>query len=232
MDSIGIIYGEEMGKIITIDGPAAAGKTTAAQRLSAKFNMRCVNTGSLYRALAAEYIRITGRSKFEILDDGYWINDAEPYTIQSGLYYSFTWKSHKKENTPKYNDISMLASAISQAEYVREFALPIQRRMAKSSLYDGVSIIFDGRDMGTVVFPHANLKFYLTADINIRAIRRFSEKSDKKSSLSDVTSDLKKRDKNDITRILSPLQPASDAIIIDSTNLDIDQMVERMASYI
>ncbi len=127
-------------------------------------------------------------------------------------------------------EISMLASAVSARPPVREFLLRVQRRLAAAK-----NVVAEGRDMGTVVFPHADIKFYLDADLEIRARRRHAELALKKSpppSLESVENDMQRRDRNDSSRQLAPLKPAADAIRIDSTHLDAQQVVALMLSHI
>jgi cytidylate kinase len=111
---------------------------------------------------------------------------------------------------------------------VRHYLLDLQRKLA-----DEKSAVFEGRDMGTVVFPEADVKFFLNASTRERAQRRFNEfKADSTQTLDEVERDIQQRDKNDSTRAVAPLKPAEDAIVIDSTNLTVAQVVEKMLSHI
>jgi cytidylate kinase len=123
----------------------------------------------------------------------------------------------------------MLASAISARPVVRAFLLDVQRGMAEEG-----GVVFEGRDMGTVVFPEADIKFYLDASPEIRAERRFRELVAQNRSVtqSDVLEAMKKRDRDDSSRALAPLKPAGDAVLIDSTGIDIDGVVETMLRHI
>ncbi len=122
----------------------------------------------------------------------------------------------------------MFASAVSARPIVREFLFALQREMGRER-----GVVFEGRDMGTVVFPDADIKFYLDASHQTRALRRYREIETKTSqSLQEVESDMKQRDENDSTRKLAPLKPAEDAEIIDSTDISADGVVELMLSYI
>jgi cytidylate kinase len=125
-------------------------------------------------------------------------------------------------------EITMLASAVSARPMVRHYLLDLQRKLA-----DEKSAVFEGRDMGTVVFPEADVKFFLNASTRERAQRRFNEfKADSTQTLDEVERDIQQRDKNDSTRAVAPLKPAEDAIVIDSTNLTVAQVVEKMLSHI
>jgi cytidylate kinase len=125
-------------------------------------------------------------------------------------------------------EITMLASAISARPVVREYLLDLQRNLGKEK-----AAVFEGRDMGTVVFPDADLKFFLDATTRTRALRRYDEvKSQSTQTLEEVDLDIQRRDRNDSTRELAPLKPAQDAIVIDSTDLSVAMVVELMVSHI
>jgi len=125
-------------------------------------------------------------------------------------------------------EISMLASAISARPVVRAFLLQIQRDMAKET-----GTVFEGRDMGTVVFPDADVKFFLDASPETRALRRYNELKNKNTqTLEEIEKDIRLRDKNDSTRKIAPLKPAKQAVIINSTNISVHQVVSQMMSYI
>jgi cytidylate kinase len=122
----------------------------------------------------------------------------------------------------------MLASSVSAKPVVRKYLLNLQREMGR-----GKGVVFEGRDMGTVVFPEADVKFFLDASLKVRAQRRYLELASTSSqSLEQVRKDMQRRDENDSSRSLAPLKPAPDAIIIDSSELSADKVVERMLSFI
>jgi cytidylate kinase len=122
----------------------------------------------------------------------------------------------------------MFASAVSARTVVRSFLLDLQRDMGRAK-----GVVFEGRDMGSVVFPDADVKFYLDASSKVRAIRRYREiSSTSTQTLEEVEKDIKRRDENDSTRDLAPLKPAADAIIIDSTDIPAEDVVNRMLSHI
>ena len=122
----------------------------------------------------------------------------------------------------------MLASAVSAIAVVREYLLDVQRDIGRRK-----EAVFEGRDMGTIVFPAADVKFFLNASLTTRALRRYEElKSESDQSLDTVEKDMQRRDTNDSTRSLAPLKPADDAIVIDSTDLSVQEVVDRMLSCI
>ncbi len=213
--------------LITIDGPAGAGKTTTSRLLADRLGFRYVDTGALYRAVAYE-AQAAGLNAD---------NDIEIGELCKTLKLEF--RPSKKgvrliSNNTDITDqirsfqITMLASAVSAKPVVREYLLDVQRKMGKAK-----NVVFEGRDMGTVVFPDAEVKFFLNASIEIRAKRRFEEiKSETSKTIKEVEQDIQQRDKNDSTRSLAPLKPAEDAIIIDSSNLSIEEVIDVILGYI
>ena len=213
-------------RIITIDGPAGAGKTTVSKLLSQKLGIIYVDTGAIYRGVAFEIKR-------QNID---WENDSMLEIFLKGLDLNFIKKSgslllissgrdiSKFIRTP---EISMLASSSSARPQVRAALLDIQKKIAKTE-----DAVFEGRDMGTVVFPEAEYKFYLFADLTVRAKRRYDEIPDKVKNINEVKQEMQTRDNNDSQRETAPLKPAADAIEIDSTFLTIDQVVEKMLKII
>ena len=125
-------------------------------------------------------------------------------------------------------EITMMASAVSARPVVREFLLGLQKDLGREK-----AAVFEGRDMGTVVFPEADLKFFLDASTRTRARRRYEEQKSKNSqTLDEVEQDIQRRDHNDSTRDVAPLKPAEDAIVIDSTEMKVDDVVDFMVSHI
>jgi cytidylate kinase len=210
--------------LITIDGPAGAGKSTVSRRLAEQLGYTYVDTGALYRAVALAAV-----TKGCAPDD-----DRGLAEICAGLTLRFEKSLKEPRLHSNGNDITesirtpeitMLASAVSARHVVREYLLEVQREMGKRG-----GAVFEGRDMGTVVFPNADVKFYLDADLDTRALRRFKELALEESSneLSKVREDMKRRDENDSSRALAPLKAAADAVRIDSSPLTIDEVVETM----
>ncbi len=213
--------------VITIDGPAGAGKTTVSRRLAARLNYRYVDTGALYRGVALSVLR----RGIDPKDDGSLAVLLERLTLQFVRQQGETrLMSDGEDITDRIRtpEISMLASAVSARPVVRQFLLDVQRSMGREK-----AAVFEGRDMGTVVFPDADVKFYLDADPKVRAERRFDEMAPKTEvTLDAVAADMRKRDQNDMTRDVAPLKPADDAILIDSSGLEIDEVIDRMVEAI
>jgi len=213
--------------VITIDGPAGAGKTTVSRTLADRLGYRYIDTGALYRAVALTASRKGVRSA----DDaalGKLCRGLELQYVQteSGLRLLANGEDvTEKLRTP---EVTMLASAVSARPVVRRYLLDVQRAMGRRK-----GAVVEGRDMGTVVFPNAEVKFYLDAAEKTRARRRFLELQSKSQlNLGEVEKDLRKRDTNDSTRSEAPLRPAVDAIRIDSTHMGIDEVVAVMLNYI
>jgi cytidylate kinase len=213
--------------LITIDGPAGAGKTTVSRALAERLGYRYIDTGALYRGVAYEI-------KHQCLNPE---DDAELQQLCRSLRLKFVADEKglrlfsdgvdisDQIRTP---EISMLASAVSAKSIVRDSLLAVQRDIGKEK-----EAVFEGRDMGTVVFPDADVKFYLDASTKVRASRRYHELQSKTvQTLEAVERDMQRRDKNDRTRNLAPLKPAADSILIDSTESSVSEVVELMLSII
>jgi cytidylate kinase len=209
--------------LITIDGPSGAGKSTVSRRLAERLGYRYVDTGALYRgvALTADRAGIAPE------------DDAGLERLLAALELRFQPQAGGQRlfagslditaaiRTP---EVSMLASAVSARPIVRTFLLSVQRELGREK-----AAVFEGRDMGTVVFPDADVKFFLTASESERARRRFEEIRTKTgASLEEVERDMRRRDRQDSTRALAPLTPAPDALAIDATALSIDAVVDHM----
>jgi len=213
--------------LITIDGPAGAGKTTVSRALADRLDYRYIDTGALYRgvALAAQIQGIDPANDDDLkqlcsdLDLVFVRNEEGPALLLNGENIS------DRIRTP---EITMLASAVSARPVVREFLLDLQKDLGREK-----AAVFEGRDMGTVVFPDADVKFFLNATTHARAQRRYEEQKSKSSqTLDEVKRDIRQRDSNDSTRDAAPLKPAADAITIDSTKLNADEVVDLMVSQI
>ena len=213
-------------RIITIDGPAGAGKTTVSKTLARELGCVYVDTGALYRAVAFEIkrqqINWKDIAQFEqflaYLDLDFVMEGREPVLTSSGRDISAYIRT---------NEISMLASATSAVRQVRKALLGIQRSIAGER-----DAVFEGRDMGTAVFPNASYKFFLTADVKVRARRRFEESNAPGISFEKILEDVVKRDTDDSQRAASPLKKAPDAVLIDATCLEVSLVVKKMKSII
>lgn len=219
---------EAMDKIITIDGPSGAGKSSISRLVAKKLKYLYLDTGAMYRAVALQAKR-----------EGISMDDADGLKrVCRELDLNFRTEG---EITMLYNgdeDISMtirtpemdmLASTVSARKEVRESLTELQQMIGRKG-----EIVAEGRDMGTVVFPKAKHKFFLTAAPEKRAERRYDERVARGESISRalVDSELKKRDEQDTKRALAPLHPAEDAIIVDSTELNLDEVVKTILTYI
>lgn len=213
--------------LITIDGPAGAGKTSVSRELADRLNYKYIDTGALYRGVALE-ARFAGVSQ----DD-----DTGLENLCSTLSLNFVKDerglrllSNNSDITDQIRtpEISMMASAVSARPVVRKYLLDLQRNLGREK-----GVVFEGRDMGTVVFPDADKKFYLDASQKVRAIRRYRELESKTfQTLEDVEREISLRDENDGKRELAPMKPADDAVIVDSTDLSVNDVVEMMLAYI
>ena len=213
--------------IIAIDGPAGSGKSTTAKIAAEKLGFIHINTGAMYRGIALKCIQ----EKINPTDM------PEMDNILSGTVFKFCGKDEADLSMDGVNisseittaEVTESVSRISAIPRVREKLVEYQREMA-----DGIAVVLEGRDIGTVVFPDADHKFFLIADIQERAKRRMQEMEAKGEivSLSALTAELEERDKIDSTREHSPLKKAEDAVEIDTTGLSIEQQVNRIVEIV
>lgn len=203
---------------IAIDGPGGAGKSTVAKRVATRLNVDYIDTGAMYRAVAYKTI-----INDVDVDDTEKIKELLEETVidfSKGDIFLDGKNVNKEIREP---EISKVASKVSQIFEVREKLVELQRIMAKTK-----SVVMDGRDIGTNVLPEANCKFYMTASPQERAKRRYDELKSKGKDVSyeDVFSDIVHRDKQDMERELNPLRKAEDAVEIDTTGLNIQEVVD------
>lgn len=213
---------------IAIDGPASAGKSTMAKLLSKKLKYIYCDTGSMYRALTYAVLK----NNADVYDE------SDVMNVLSKCAISFEFLDDAQHLILNSEDISEEirlpavsdhVSTIASYKGVREAMVMEQQKLAS-----GISIIMDGRDIGTTVLPKAQVKFFLVASVEERAERRFKENQEKGiwDSLEDVKRNIEERDYLDTTREFSPLIQAKDAILIDSTGLSIQEVVSKMYDYV
>ena len=210
-----------MDKIITIDGPAGSGKSTISRLVAKKLNFLYLDTGAMYRAVALQAKRMRiGLSEPEKL----W-EMCKDLGLEFKVDGEITRLYMGKEDISKAirsPEMDMLSSGISAIKEVRMAMTELQRKIGKNG-----RLVAEGRDMGTVVFPDADHKFFITASVKERAERRYRERINRGESVSkkEVEEDLKKRDHQDKTRTIAPLRPAKYAKVIDTTVLNPDQVI-------
>ena len=214
---------------IAIDGPAGAGKSTIAKKLAAELGYHYVDTGAIYRTVAY-FMDLLGVSPKDVDGVERYIDEL---TIE--IEYDEDGKQHMIMNGMdvtddiRTQDISQKASLVSAHAVVREVLLDMQRDMAKN--YD---VIMDGRDIGTVVLPKASVKIFLTASPEVRAKRRCDELIAKgqKAKYETILKEIKQRDYQDTHREIAPLKLARDSIKVDTSEMDIDQVVEHIRNIV
>lgn len=202
--------------IIALDGPSGSGKSTIANILAKKIKISYLNTGSMYRAVTLFFLEnnikksdkididLLRKINIDIKEDKVFLNEKD-----------LSDKIRNKEVTEN-------VSWVSSISLVRKYLVDMQRKISQNK-----SIILDGRDIGTVVFPNAKYKFFLVASSEVRAKRRY-EQNEIDKSLEEIQKDIEKRDYLDSHREISPLKKAEDAIEIDSSNLTIDETIEEI----
>ena len=210
---------------IAIDGPAGAGKSTIARRLAKELGYYYVDTGAIYRTVAY-FMDLIGISPKDVDGVNRYIDEVtvEIEYDEDGTQHMFM-NEIDVTNDIRTPDISQKASLISAHAVVRDVLLDMQRDVAKKH-----NVIMDGRDIGTVVLPKADVKIFLTASAQVRAQRRYLELQAKgsKDSLEKVLADIKQRDHQDSTRAIAPLKQAHDAILVDTSCMDVDAVVAEI----
>jgi cytidylate kinase len=212
---------------IAIDGPAGAGKSTVAKKISERLGFIYVDTGAMYRAMALYFIRnhIKPENHSDIesacrkVDVTIKYHDGEQLVILNNENVNEFIRSEKVGN---------MASATSVNKTVRSKLVKLQQTLARKE-----NVVMDGRDIGTFVLPNADLKIYLSASVKVRAERRWTELKGKGTELDikDIEKDIAERDYRDLNREFAPLKQAKDAVYIDSSNLKIDEVVDKIMQY-
>ena len=206
---------------VAIDGPSGAGKSTVARAVAARMGYVYVDTGAMYRAIGLAVYRrgITGEDTAGIIASLPTVDISLAY--QDGMQHVLLNGEDVSEaiRTP---EIAQYASKVSAVPEVRRFLLDVQRDMAKNS-----NILMDGRDIGTVILPDAPVKIFLTASAKTRAERRYRELKEKgqQVTLEGVLADIQARDRQDTTRAVAPLRQADDAVLLDTSALDLEQSI-------
>ena len=217
--------------VIAVDGFASTGKSTLSKRLANALNFTYIDTGFMYRVVS--YFALNSNL---IEDDVILEKEFEKVLAET----KFTWSTDTQSKEMLFNgksfgdeirtlEISTWVSQIAQLGFVREHLVAQQRSLSKLG-----SVVMDGRDIGTVVFPYADFKFFLVADSKIRAQRRFDELQAKgeKVLFEEILKNVVDRDHQDSTRDISPLRKAGDALEIDTTSVGVEEVFEQMVSYI
>ena len=215
--------------VITIDGAAGVGKTSTAKEIAKRLGYQYFDTGAMYRAVTLFFIK----KNVDLVSDSQVTESLD--TIKLNIDFSSESEMQiflDEEDVSlkiRNQEVTSKVSAVSAIKYVREMMVKIQRSFTK----DG-NFVVEGRDIGTVVFPDANYKFYLQADYDIRAKRRLAdfEKINEAKNINEIKEDLEIRDKYDSTRKLSPLKKPEDAIIIDTTLCSFEEQVNQILKHI
>ena len=213
---------------IAIDGPAGAGKSTIAKRLASKYSFIYVDTGAMYRTMALFYLR----QGTDTADEAAVSERCKDITVEIKYIGGSQHLILNGEDVTDYirtEEVGNSASKVSVYGAVREKLVALQKELAKTT-----DVVMDGRDIGTVVLPDARVKIYLTASVETRAKRRFDELVAKGATpdLKVIEEDIRARDERDMTREISPLKKADDAVEIDSSDMNIDEVVEAISEVI
>ncbi|MCE3254885.1 MAG: (d)CMP kinase [Rickettsiaceae bacterium] len=205
--------------LIAIDGPSSSGKGTIAKKIATHFNLPCLNTGALYRAIA-----------FLALEQGLDLEDVQNIIPLCGDILKLDLESPKLHN----EEIGKAASIVAARPEIRKAIFDLQRDFALIGIKEKAGAVLEGRDIGTVICPDANHKFFITASAEVRATRRVSQLKGNNvdADYNVILEQLKNRDFQDKTRAVSPLKKADDAIEIDTSEMNIEQVFQKILSFI
>lgn len=214
----------KMGYNIAIDGPAGAGKSTIAKRVANELDFIYVDTGAMYRAVAYFFLQ-NGIEDLDGVNVSVLCAQMDiRINYENGSQQVYLNDKNVNEFLRKEN-VGKMASIVAVNEQVREKLLDLQKYIAEE-----VDVVMDGRDIGTKILPNAQLKIFLTASVEVRAKRRFDELTEKgiECDIEEIKADIKQRDERDINRDISPLCQAEDAVLVDSSYMTIDEVVEEI----
>ena len=216
-----------MGYNVAIDGPAGAGKSTIAKLVAKEKGYIYVDTGAMYRGLAIHFIK-KGLKAEDIKGIVEACKDAEVSIVYENDVQQIYLNGENVTAMLRTEEVGNMASKTSAIPAVREKLLELQRTLAREK-----DVIMDGRDIGTNILPNADVKIYLTASVETRAIRRYKELLEKGENCvyEEIAQDIKERDERDMNREIAPLKQAEDAILVDSSEMTIDEVVKTICSY-
>ena len=216
-----------MGYNVAIDGPAGAGKSTIAKLVAKEKGYIYVDTGAMYRALAIHFLekKVSAEETDQVVAA---CKDAEVTIVYEEGVQQVYLNGKNVTGQLRTEEVGNMASKTSAIPEVRAKLLELQRGLARSS-----DVIMDGRDIGTNILPDANVKIYLTASVETRAKRRFDELTERGElcDLEEIKKDIRERDTRDMNREIAPLKQAEDAILVDSSNMGISEVVDTICRY-
>ncbi len=217
-----------MGYSVAIDGPAGAGKSTIAKRVAKEKDFIYIDTGAMFRAMAIHFLRcgIAADDHEKISEAVKDVNVTISY--ENGEQQVFL-NGENVTGQLRTEEVGNMASASSVVGDVRTKLLELQRNLAATA-----NVVMDGRDIGTVVLPNADVKVYLTASVEVRAQRRYKELIEKglSADIEQIKKDIEERDYRDMNREIAPLRQAEDAVLVDSSNLTIEESAQAILSLI
>ena len=216
-----------MGYNVAIDGPAGAGKSTIAKLVAKEKGYIYVDTGAMYRGLAIHFLNrgIDPEDREAVAEA---CRDAEVTIGYEDGVQQIYLNGENVASMLRAEETGNMASKTSAIPEVREKLLELQRSLAREK-----DVIMDGRDIGTNILPNADVKIYLTASVETRARRRYDELQEKGEdcSLEEISRDIRERDERDMTREIAPLKKADDAVLVDSSDMTIQQVVDEICRY-